>query len=83
MTSNTAEQVRTIASDVFNMLAQGGSPGEPPEAINDWDSMQRLNLVLALEEYFAVEFGPEEIESLKTIADFAAIVEQKREQDLN
>jgi acyl carrier protein len=80
MTAGAVEQVRTIASDVFNMLVQDESSSSPPETMDDWDSMQRLNLVLALEERFEVEFAPEEIERMNTLSDFAALVEKKRGQ---
>lgn len=78
MTADAAEQVRTIASNIFNMLVQEESASSAPEAMDDWDSLQRLNLLLALEEHFEVEFAPEEIEKMKTLADFAAAVEKKR-----
>ncbi|MEJ2008191.1 MAG: acyl carrier protein [Acidobacteriota bacterium] len=55
MTVDTIEQVRAIASDVFGMFVQEESGGAPPENSDDWDSMLRLNLVLALEEHFGVE----------------------------
>lgn len=82
MTANNAEQVRTIASDVFNMALMDDSPTAPPESIDEWDSMQRLNLVLALEEHFEIELTPEEIENMKTLADVALTVERKRGQDI-
>jgi acyl carrier protein len=78
MTADAADQVRTIASNIFNMLVQDGSPSSAPEAMDDWDSLQRLNLLLALEGHFEVEFVPEEIEKMKTLADFAEAVEKKR-----
>lgn len=80
MTTDTAEQVRTIASDVFNMALMDDSPAAPPESIDEWDSMERLNLVLALEERFEIELTPEEIENMKTLADIALTVERKRAQ---
>lgn len=80
MTEDAVEQVRSIASNVFNMLAQEESPGAPPESVVDWDSMQRLNLVLALEEHFGVEFTPEEIEKMKTLVEYAATIDGKLEQ---
>lgn len=82
MTVGPVDQVRKIASEVFNSIVQDTSPGLPPETIDDWDSMQRLNFVLALEECFGCEFTPEEIDSMKTLSDFAAVVEKKRAQSL-
>lgn len=80
MNVDTIEQVRAIASDVFGMFVQEESGGAPPENIDDWDSMLRLNLVLALEEHFGVEFTPEEIEGMKTLADYAVVLIGKQGQ---
>lgn len=81
MKGDPLQYVRKIASDVFNMLA-GDAEGEaPPESIDDWDSMQRLNLVLALEEHFGIEFTTEEIERMKTLSDFVWVVGGKQGQD--
>ena len=78
MKMDSIEQVRTIASGIFNMLLQDESHASPPESIDDWDSMQRLSLVLALEEHFSLEFAPEEIEGMKTLADVAVMVGRKQ-----
>ena len=42
-----------------------------------WDSVQHLNLTLALEESFGFQFSPEEMDRMKTIGQIAAIVEAK------
>jgi acetyltransferase-like isoleucine patch superfamily enzyme/acyl carrier protein len=77
LTVNIADQVRTIASDVF---MQDESSRVPPEVLDDWDSIQRLDLVLALETHFGVELAPAEIERMKTLDDFATVVDMKRGQ---
>lgn len=78
MNTDVTEQVRAVASGVFYAPPQEESAAPPPESVNEWDSMQRLNLVLALEEHFDIEFTPEEIETLETLVDFAAAVQRKR-----
>jgi acyl carrier protein len=76
--SGTAfEQVRGIASDVFGVPAGKLSPSSSPETIENWDSMQHLNLVLAIEEKFGIQLDPEEIEQMKTIGAVAALVDKK------
>lgn len=80
MTLETLDQVRKIATDVFSTIMSDAPAGAPPESVDDWDSMQRLNFVLALEEHFGFEFTPEEIERMKTLSNFAAVVEEKRGQ---
>lgn len=78
MSADVTEQVRAVASSVFYALPKEEPSSEPPEAIAEWDSMQRLNLVLALEENFGIEFAPEEIETMETLVDFATAVEKKQ-----
>lgn len=74
---NVFDQVRTIASDLFAISPDKIDAQSSPENIESWDSVQHLNLVLALEEKFGLQLSPEEIEQMKTIADVAKIVEGK------
>jgi acyl carrier protein len=74
---NVYEQVRTLAADVFQVAPEQISEASTPEQIEGWDSVQHLNLILALETQFNVEFEPEEIEQMKSIGNFASLVETK------
>ena len=76
MTASTLEQVRNIASDIFGIPADKITAGSSPETIENWDSMQHLNLVLAIEERFGVQLEPEDIEEMKNIGAVAALVEK-------
>jgi acyl carrier protein len=70
------EQVRGIASDIFGVRADIITAESSPETIENWDSMQHLNLVLAIEEKFGVQLEPEDIEQMKNIGAVAALVEK-------
>ena len=76
MTASTFEQVRNIASDIFGIPATRITAESSPETIENWDSMQHLNLVLAVEEKFGVQLDPEDIEKMKNIGAVAALVEK-------
>jgi acyl carrier protein len=76
LTATTFEQVRNIASDIFGIPADKISAESSPETIENWDSMQHLNLVLAIEEKFGVQLDPEDIEKMKDIGAVAALVEK-------
>jgi len=76
LTASTLEQVRNIASDIFGIPADKITAGSSPETIENWDSMQHLNLVLAIEERFGVQLEPEDIEEMKNIGAVAALVEK-------
>jgi acyl carrier protein len=74
---NVYEQVRTLAADVFQVAPEQINEASTAEQIEGWDSVQHLNLILALETQFNVEFEPEEIEQMKSIGNFASLVETK------
>ncbi len=76
MTASTFEQVRNVASDIFGIPADKIVAESSPETIETWDSMQHLNLVLAIEEKFGVQLEPEDIEKMKSIGAIAALVEK-------
>jgi acyl carrier protein len=73
------EQVCAIASDVFGVPVDKLSAGSSPESVENWDSMQHLNLVLAIEEKFGIQLDPEEIEQMKNLGAVAAVVDKKLE----
>jgi acyl carrier protein len=72
------ERVRGIAADVFQLDGATLSADSSPETIEAWDSVQNLNLVLALEEEFGFEFAPEEMDQMKTIGQIATVAAAKR-----
>ena len=72
------DRVRRIFSDVFQVPLEQIHPESSPDTIPNWDSLQHLNLVLALEEEFRVQFSPEEIEQLLSVELVAALLNEKR-----
>ena len=82
MTSNVFEQIRTIASDLFRIPPERINAASTPQSIEAWDSIQHLNIVLALEEKFAVELSPEEMEQMTSVGEIAKLVEAKLQAKL-
>jgi acyl carrier protein len=76
------DQVRGIASDLFSVPADHITAGSSPHNIESWDSIQHLNLVLALEETFSVQLSPAEIEQMKSIGETAKLIETKLQANL-
>jgi acyl carrier protein len=71
------DRVRGIAADVLEVPAAKISPDSSPETIDAWDSVHHLNLVLALEQEFNLQFEPEEIDQMKDIQHILTILENK------
>lgn len=79
MTGQLLQQVRQIVSDVFAVPMDQVKGDSSPETIDAWDSMQHLNLVLAVEERFNLQLTPEEMEQMRSVDLIVALVESKRE----
>jgi acyl carrier protein len=71
------ERIRRIAADVFEVAVDRIGPASSPDTIETWDSLHHLNLVLALEQEFGVQFTPEEIEQLLSVELVAALVKER------
>jgi len=79
MLATITEKVLEIAADLFRLAPERINEHSSPELIEAWDSVQHLNLILALESEFNLQFEPEEIDQMKTIGDISAIVFAKRD----
>jgi acyl carrier protein len=77
LTSTVLEQIRGIASDIFNLAPDSITAESCPENLEAWDSTQHLNLVLAIEDKFQLQLSPEDIEQMRSIAAIATLVESK------
>ncbi len=68
-------RVQQIASDV---LLTDVTPESSPETVKSWDSVQHLNLILAVEEEYGFQFSPEEMDRAKTVGQIAGLVAARR-----
>jgi acyl carrier protein len=78
----TLEELRGIAADIFQVGPNRISRQSSPDTIESWDSLQHLNLILALEQRFGLEFEPEEMERMNSIDAILSIIEEKQLEQL-
>jgi acyl carrier protein len=71
------DEVMQIAADVFQAAPGTLTPESSPGSVEGWDSAQHLNLVLALEQRFRVEFLPEEFDQMQSLGEIAALLRSK------
>ena len=71
------EQVAGIAADVLGVEKSSLDRHTGPEQIEAWDSVEHLNLVMALESHFSLQFDPEEMDRMTTLGRMAEIVEAR------
>ena len=48
-----------------------------PDTVKNWDSLKHMNLILAIEEEFAIAFSDEEIVDMLSIRRIVEILEEK------
>lgn len=77
MSSTIFERVRAVAADVFDVPPARLDARASNETIESWDSLQHLNLVLALEQEFGVQFEPEEMERMTSVGRIVELLETK------
>ncbi len=75
MDEQVLSRVCEIASDIFEADVTADSS---PETVESWDSVHNLNLVLALEEEYNLQFAPEDLDLVKTLGSFARLVNARR-----
>ena len=74
----TLPSVIQIAADVFSVPNSALSAESSPESVAAWDSVQHLNLVMAIEEKFNLQFDPEDYDSMKSLGHIAGLVDARR-----
>ncbi len=78
MSAPLFERVRGIAADVLQVPATAITMESSTENIESWDSVHHLNLVLALEQEFDLQFEPEEMDQMHSIAHIVQVIENKQ-----
>jgi acyl carrier protein len=71
------KRIRRVAADIFNLCEAEITPKLSPETVENWDSIQHLNFVLAVESEFGIQFSPEEVADLLNLEAAVLVVEEK------
>lgn len=74
----TLEQLRTVFEDVFEHAnSVNFGPNITANDVKGWDSVQHVLFTVSVEAHFGIKFKAAEIEGLKKLGDFAALIDQK------
>ena len=77
MSRSVADTVRQIAADIFGLPLYQVTDSTSPRNVADWDSVQHLNFVLAIEARLGVQFEPMEIEKMQSIGETIRIATER------
>tara|TARA_Y100000031_G_C8064897_1_gene312377 strand:- start:482 stop:733 length:252 start_codon:yes stop_codon:yes gene_type:complete len=71
------ERIKNIMMSVFDLSISDLNNNSSPETIENWDSLRHMNLVVALEEEFNIEFEDDEIGVLLDFSTIVSVVQNK------
>ena len=65
------EKLNTIFRDNFDDDEICLTDATSAEDIEDWDSLEQINLVVAIQEAFGIKFNIEEVNAMKNVGEMA------------
>ncbi len=80
MTESVFDRVRVIVADLFALQEEEVVLGSSPDTIEMWDSIQHLNLVLAIEQAFRIQLSPEDIERMTDVGMIVELINERISQ---
>jgi acyl carrier protein len=71
-------QLQHLFADIFEIPPETVTPLSSPDTVGTWDSIRHLNLVVALEQEFGIQFEPDEIEQMLSVELIVDLLNEKR-----
>jgi acyl carrier protein len=73
----TFQTVRQIVSDVLEVPPEQVTPTCSPENLSSWDSVRHLNVILALEAEFGIQFDAGEMDRTNSVGQILDLLQSK------
>ena len=71
------ERLNAVFQDVFDDESIAVHDGTTADDIEDWDSLEHINLMAAVEAEFGIKFSMGQVVSMKNVGEMADIILQK------
>ena len=73
---DVTDRVRTIVASVLRVPPEAIDDSSSPDSLGSWDSLNHVQLILALEEEFGLQFAVEDMDAMQSVGGIIAIVAQ-------
>ncbi|MBF0467002.1 MAG: acyl carrier protein [Nitrospirae bacterium] len=73
----TIDGVQPIFRDIFDDGSLIITRQTSANDIEEWDSLNHINLVVAIEKFYDIKFALGEIQSLKNVGEMADLIDEK------
>lgn len=77
MNQELEDRIRAVVSAVLGLSADEINADSSPDTVEQWDSMKHMNMVVALEEEFDIEFTDDEIMEMSNFGQITENVAAK------
>lgn len=72
------ERLNSVFRDVFDDESIVVKPETTANDIEDWDSLEHINLVVAVEQEFGMKFNMNEVTTMKDVGDMVKIILERK-----
>lgn len=77
MKSEVFQKVEEIFREVFDQEELEIHEETCAEDIEDWDSLEQINLLIAMEKEFDIKFELKEVSQLKNVGEMVSLIQEK------
>ncbi len=74
---NVNERLRAVVARIFRTPIELIDDATTPAAVAAWDSLGQMELVIALEQEFSIEFALEDIMLINSVGEIRSILERR------
>lgn len=76
LTKTLTDRVREVVADTLQIPEDQVREDSTADSLPSWDSLNHLNIMLAIEQHFEITLPPEEMERMTAIKTIAAVIEK-------
>jgi len=71
------ESVNRIFQEVFDLADLQITPEMTAKDVEEWDSLNHINLIVAVERAFKIKFTTKEVSNLANVGEFLSLIQSK------
>lgn len=75
------EQLTRVFRDVFDNENITINDNTTADDIDEWDSMEYINLIIAVEEKFSIKFTMEQVNGMKNVGEMVGLIIETSKAD--
>lgn len=75
--NNIYERLNEVFRDIFDDESISVNENTTSDDIEDWDSLEHINLIVAVEKEFNIKFNMNEVTHMKNVGEMVELINNK------